>query len=117
MNNRIKQIRKENGLTQIEFANLIGLSQSGVSWIEQPGSNVDASVIKSICKTFHINEEWLKTGNGPKEEEIIEDEYTRVVIEIAKGDPKAKQAILDYWQLSSENKKLFWDFVETFIKK
>ncbi len=117
MNSRIKEIRKENGLTQSEFADIIGLSQSGVSWIEQPGSNVDATVIKSICKTFHINEEWLKTGEGCKTENDVEDEYTRAVVEIDKGDPKARQAILDYWQLTDENKKLFWKFVDTFIKK
>lgn len=117
MNSRIKEIRKENGLTQSEFADIIGLSQSGVSWIEQPGSNVDAAVIKSICKNFNINEEWLKTGDGCKTDSVVEDEYTRAVVEIDKGDPKARQAILDYWHLTDENKKLFWKFIDTFIKK
>ena len=115
MNSRIKEIRKENKLTQIEFANMIGLSQSGVSWIEREGSNVDNSVIKSISKTFHVTEEWLLTGKGEKYD--VEDEYTRAVVEIDKGDPKARQAILDYWQLTDENKKLFWKFIDTFIKK
>ena len=117
MNKRIRELRKSIGKTQKEFADMIGLTQSGVSWIERDGSNVDNSTIKNICRECHVNEEWLRTGKGPKEIEIIRDEYIQAVNEIDVRDPKARQAILDYWKLSEEDKKLFWDFVERFAKK
>lgn len=115
MNKRIKELRKKNGMTQKDLAERIGLSQSGISWIEQDGSNVDNSTIKNICREFHVNEKWLRTGEGPEEVLIERDEYTRAVNEIDARDPKAKQAILDYWKLDDDDKELFWKFVERFF--
>ena len=40
INDRIKELRKKLGFTQIEFAEKIGLKKSAASWIEKNGSNV-----------------------------------------------------------------------------
>lgn len=65
INERIKQLRKEKGLNQKRFASMLGVTQSGVSYIEQPGNNVSDSSIKSICTMFNVNEEWLRNGIKP----------------------------------------------------
>ena len=64
MNNRIKLIRKEAGLTQAEFGLRIGLKQNSVAQMESAGRAPSNAVILSICKEFRINEEWLRTGEG-----------------------------------------------------
>lgn len=66
INSRIKDVRKESGLNQSDFAKKIGLTQRGVSHIEQEGHNASDVTIKSICQTFLINEKWLRDGVGPK---------------------------------------------------
>lgn len=49
INSRIKNFRKSKELNQSEFAKRIGITQRGVSHIEQDGHNVSDVTIKSIC--------------------------------------------------------------------
>lgn len=64
LNERIKEVRRNLGLSQKDFAEKVGISQRSVSWGEQPGNNVPDSTIKSLCIVFRINETWLRTGDG-----------------------------------------------------
>ena len=61
---RIKKIRKSLDLTQTEFAERIGSVQNTVTGYENGRRNPSAPVISLICREFHINEEWLRTGEG-----------------------------------------------------
>ena len=65
VNERIKRVRKEKGMNQKQFAALLGVTQSGVSYMEQSGSNVSDSSIKSICTMCNLNEDWLRNGTEP----------------------------------------------------
>ena len=67
INERIKELRKEKGLTQSEFGARINLKQSAASKLEQDGANVVEQNIRLICETFHVNEEWLRHGTGEKQ--------------------------------------------------
>lgn len=66
MNERIKQIRRELGLTQQEFAERIGLKQNSIALIESGKRNISDQAVLSICREYGINEEWLRTGWGEK---------------------------------------------------
>ena len=65
VNERIKKVRKEKGMNQKQFAALLGVTQSGISYMEQSGSNVSDSSIKSICTMCNLNEDWLRNGTKP----------------------------------------------------
>ncbi len=65
INARIKKIRKEAGLNQKEFSEILGVTQSGVSYMEQDGRNVSDMTIKGICNHFKVNEDWLRDGTEP----------------------------------------------------
>lgn len=67
MKDRIKLIRKKHGLTQVEFGEKIGVKGNTVTNYETGLRNPTDAVIKSICREFNINEEWLRTGNGDME--------------------------------------------------
>jgi len=117
---RIKMLRKELKLSQEEFGNKLGVSRDVIGNIEYDRlkrPEQKEPIYKLICKEFKINELWLRTGEGPREAQIIRDEYTQAVNEIDVRDPKARQAILNYWKLSEEDKKLFWKFIERFLTK
>lgn len=64
INERIKFLRKEKGLTQKALASTLGITQSGVSFLEQEGSSVSDQTIKLICTVFGVREEWLRAGEG-----------------------------------------------------
>ena len=55
MKNRIKQIRKENGMTQVEFGEKIGVKGNTVTNYETGLRNPTDAVILSICREFNIN--------------------------------------------------------------
>ncbi|MCM1223810.1 MAG: helix-turn-helix domain-containing protein [Lachnospiraceae bacterium] len=64
MKDRIRKLRKELDLTQSEFASKIGTSANVLTNYETGRRNPSSSVINNICKTFNINEEWLRDGTG-----------------------------------------------------
>lgn len=64
MHERIKKLRKALDLTQQEFASRIGTSANVLTNYETGRRNPSSSVINNICKTFNVNEHWLRTGEG-----------------------------------------------------
>lgn len=62
--NRIKVLRKSLGLTQEEFAKRLNISRNTVATYEVGKSNPSDAAITLICRTFNINEKWLRTGEG-----------------------------------------------------
>ena len=61
---RFKTLRKELGLTQQEFAERINLRRNSIAQIELGYRNPSGAVLALICKTFNVNETWLRTGEG-----------------------------------------------------
>lgn len=76
INERLKLLRKELGLTQIEFGEKIGLKKSAASQVEKDGYSINPRLLQLICSTFSISEKWLTEGKGDmytsNEEAILE---------------------------------------------
>lgn len=115
MRNRIIELRKEYGLSQEAFAKKIGLSRNFINQFENGNKNISDRTISDICDTFAINEEWLRTGKGGKKRNIDLD-FGKICSKIGTHDPKARAAIMKYYELSPEDKELFWKFIERFMK-
>lgn len=64
INERVRTLRKELGLTQSEFGKRIRLSQNHLTGIETGKRNLTDTVSKLICNEFNVNEQWLRTGEG-----------------------------------------------------
>ena len=69
INERFKILRESCQKTQTEWADILGLSRSGVSEIEAGRRNVTKKEIRSLglwdsYKDKAINIHWLSTGNG-----------------------------------------------------
>lgn len=119
MKDRIRQIRKENKLTQKEFAERLGIKQNTVASYEMGRIGISDSVIISICREFGINEEWLKNGIEPMLKEVpnkfsfylgqIEggnDEFIKDLIEVyMELDPDSKKALRVLTEKMAEKKK------------
>ncbi len=65
MNKRIKLLREKAGLTQADFGARVGAQQTTVSAWEVGRITPNSTTIRSICQTFDIREEWLRTGEEP----------------------------------------------------
>ena len=118
MKDRIKQIRKsfsDNGKTQEKFADFLGISKSNLASYETGRRMPTDAVIGLICQKCNINEEWLRNGTGEMHQYIDTDDYSEISTLIGEKDYKAKQAIINYWKLSEDDKKLFWRFLDRFF--
>lgn len=64
INQRVKEVRQALNLSQAKFAQALSMSNGYIAGIELGHNNVNGRIIKLICFTFHVSEQWLKTGNG-----------------------------------------------------
>ncbi len=56
---RIKEVRTENKLSQVEFGKLLAVSQDTVSLWENGKSFPSLEYVIVICKNFHISSDYL----------------------------------------------------------
>lgn len=61
---RLKELRKALHLTQQDFALRLGISRNNIATYEIGKSRPGDAVMALICKTFNVNETWLRTGEG-----------------------------------------------------
>jgi len=61
---RIKELRKALGLTQVDFADKIGVLGTAISLMEKNDRNPSEPVIRTICREYGVDYVWLKTGEG-----------------------------------------------------
>ena len=54
MDNRIKDIRKERGLTQAELASILGVNQSIVQKLETGATDLDLPWMKRLAKALNV---------------------------------------------------------------
>lgn len=72
---RVKYFRKTIlHISQNEFAKKLNISGSNLSNIEIGRIGLTDRVINEICEAYGINEEWLRTGEGPMEKQKTRDE-------------------------------------------
>lgn len=89
---RISQYRKEQGLSQKEFAKLIGASNSRVSNWEQGRNGPDADIIADICRVLKITpSELLDIHLSDSEDSLSAQE--RKVIRAYRRKPELRQAV------------------------
>ncbi len=110
MKNRLKQLRRELNLTQQKFADRIGTTANVLTNYETGRRNPSNSVINNICKTFNVNEDWLRTGNGEmfaktldstleklKQEYSLDDFSYGLICEYLKLDEKKRDVVRQYF--------------------
>ena len=64
MNLRVKEVRKDQGLSQEEFAKRLNISRGQVACYETGRRDLSNRTISDICEKFKVNEEWLRFGIG-----------------------------------------------------
>lgn len=87
MNVRLAELRKELELSQNEFADRVGISSNYVWMLENGSRKASDKTLKSICRAFNVNIDWLKTGFGPHFLDANSDRETLVYEAIKKARP------------------------------
>lgn len=72
---RIKQVRKERGLTQQQFADRIGFHKNQVCYVEGGKSIPSENYLRKVSTAFEVNFDWILTGEGEENaERLVVDE-------------------------------------------
>lgn len=86
MNERIRELRKELGLSGEKFGAKIGLKKVAISQLETGRSNPTDQTIMSICREFNVSEEWLRNGTGDMFVPMTRDEEIATFIGSIQAD-------------------------------
>lgn len=117
MQDRIKQVRQSEGLTQAEFAEKIGLSRNYIAMIEIGQREPSDRTIKDICRVFNVNEVWLRTGVGEPFTPLSRSEELAAIFErMEVGDDAKSRLIRAMARMPDEAFPPFVKFVEQLYK-
>lgn len=123
INERFKNLRKACHKTQDEFAEIFGMSRSGICDIEKGRNNVTEKhlLMLSNWKERKVNIEWLRTGEGGPDNMFLHPEENDLVAQakniLGKNDPLFEALVISYSKLSPKNRdtllNFFTDFSDT----
>lgn len=111
INTRVSRLIVELGITKTAFANKLKVSQAFVSQICSGDSGISERTLHSICDKFHVNESWLRFGEGEIfEERTREEEIAEFMGELIDGPNNFKKRLVsvlanldeDGWQLLAD---------------
>lgn len=113
-NDRVRELRKNLGLTQADFGEKIGLKQAVIGQMEKGARNLTDRTVLLICEKYNVNEEWLRDGKGPIFIESDETIISEVAAQYHLGDlDKAIMKI--FLELSPEKREAFKEFAFTLV--
>ena len=95
MKERIKKVREKNGLNLTRFAEALGLTVSAVSLYENGKREPSNAVLTSISKTFGVSLAWLKTGDGPMEDPVLDDSVADKILKSYQNMPERLRMLVD----------------------
>lgn len=64
VNERIKLLRKTLNMTQQEFADKLNIKRGTIANYEVGRNQPIDAVTSLICRTYNVDEKWLRTGEG-----------------------------------------------------
>lgn len=65
LSTRISIVVKESGLTKTDFGKKVNLSQPTITKLMNGTQNPSERTLIDIADKFQVNEDWLRTGEGP----------------------------------------------------
>ena len=61
---RVREIRKELGLTLEKFGEKLGVKKNAISQLENGRNALTDQMVKAICREYNVNYDYLTTGEG-----------------------------------------------------
>lgn len=115
MKSRIKQVRKDAGLTQVEYGKRLGVAGNTITNYENGMREPSNAIIAAICREFNVNEEWLRTGKGSMYVEMSRAELVANIVGSAlnTNDEFILNTFIALGQLSPAE----WELIKRFIDK
>ena len=111
MPNRIREVRKLNGMTMKQLGAEIGVAESTVSQHETGKREPDNETLLRIGELFNVTVGYLQGAEEQKENPTVQmdsevDELTRKLLDIAyNGTKEQKEYIVDFYETIKRREK------------
>lgn len=104
---RLAQLRKDAGYTQVEFATEVGITQRMVAYYEAPDARPPAHLLPQMAQVLGVSVDVLLGMSQPRRpKKLATNRLERRLMEIEKLDPKAKRQITQLLDTFIEREKL-----------
>jgi transcriptional regulator with XRE-family HTH domain len=104
---RLAQLRKAAGYTQVELAAEVGITQRMVAYYEVPDAQPPAHLLPQIAKALGVSVDVLLGLAEPRRpKRIATNRLERRLLEIEKLNPKAKRQLTQLLDTFIEGEKL-----------
>lgn len=104
---RLAQLRKDAGFTQVEFAAEVGITQRMVAYYEAPDAHPPAHLLPQMAQALGASVDVLLGMSAPRRpKKLATNRLERRLMEIEKLDPKAKRQITQLLDTFIEREKL-----------
>lgn len=115
---RLAAFRKSLDLTQAEFSSRLGIKLSTYGKYESEANTPTDAVIKLICKTFNLSEDWVRTGAGEMYlSRTREEEIAFHCASLLRSDDAEGKALLTFvLEMSPEERRLVIDFARRLVE-
>ena len=110
---RIKAVRKALGLTQDEFSSRIAIKRNTLAVIETQKRATSELVIKSICREFGVNLDYLLHGEEPMFAPKDVAALDKIEQYLTGDNPFVKSVFMELASLSDQE----WEVMYSFMKK
>ena len=115
MNERLRLLREEIGISRARFGQRIGVSGDVINNLERGRVEIKEYILKLICSEFNVNESWLRDGTGEMFVELdVEDQritaFMEAVLEEGKGSFR-RRVILGLSAMDGDG----WKALEQFL--
>ena len=111
MEKRIRQVRKQGGLSQEEFASDIGVTRAMLASYELARVVPRDAILKLICAKYGVSYDWLKNGEGDMFPSI-NPSLTSTVLKILEGENETAKAVFTALAAFGDEE---WAMVQKFI--
>jgi transcriptional regulator with XRE-family HTH domain len=99
INRRIKEIRMALGISQKRFSGMVALSSGYLSRVETAEKAVNDRLVKLICSTFSVNENYLRYGTGEIFNEVPDERFMNLVHNFKSLPPKYQEFLFKMFDM------------------
>ena len=118
---RVRMLRKSPKihLSMEAFGQRLGVGKTAISKIELGENTLTQNMKLSICREFHVNQEWLETGEGemfieinsPELQEMakkyaLDEDAVKLIENFVVMPPDQQRVIIDYVRRTAESMKV-----------